>query len=140
MTTGASTTTNVQVKRPAPEHPTPLRLGMAKTDSAFPLRRLASEPGTTIHIQRPEPRYIKVRMPGQWLVWGCASLTGATNDDGSLVVEDLYGIAWGEGLTVEDAVADWHVAAREILDMLNGQQHLSGPMEARREILRSWIR
>ena len=67
-------------------------------------------------------------------------MQAVTDEDGTIVVSDSYGIAWGLGDSVDRAVADWQTAAREILEMLDHEPHLSDALVARQEILRSWIR
>lgn len=58
--------------------------------------------------------------------------------DGESCVSDPYGIAWGSGSDVREAVHDWECAAREILTLLSSRE-VSSLMARRRDVLRHWF-
>lgn len=54
------------------------------------------------------------------------------------IVADPYGIAWGEGHTVDEALEDWEIAAREIAALL-ANHDIVPELEGRRSVLRHWF-
>lgn len=60
--------------------------------------------------------------------------------DGPLcLVADPYGIAWGHGADFIEALEDWEIAAREIMEMLVKASALSEDVAWRLRMLRGWF-
>lgn len=53
-------------------------------------------------------------------------------ENGWIICADEHGIAWGEGHTNEEAVADWQAAAIEIREILRRASPALSPLMAHR--------